>query len=301
MKISIVSIAACSALAVSILSSPAADSGEIIAKVGAREIRAKDLDSVLNLLEPRERAAISADPAALNQLMRSVIVQQLLYQKALEEGYDKRPTVQARIERARQNALAEGYLQSVSQAPADFPSDSDITAFYEANKNALLLPKQFRLAQIFVASPQGASEVDAIQAKRKANDLRRKLDEPGADFAAIARAESQEPQSAARGGEIGLLPESMIQPEVLEKIGSLKAGAVTDPIQLADGWHIVKVLEIQEPRPAGLEEIREQLAGRLRAQRELMNREAFLNNLLRENPVMINEVALSTLAADSKK
>lgn len=301
MKISIVSIAACSALAASILSCPAADSGEIIAKVGAREIRAKDLDSVLNLLEPRERAAISADPAALNQLMRSVIVQQLLYQKALEEGYDKRPTVQERIERARQNALAEGYLQSVSQAPADFPSDSDITAFYEANKSALLLPKQFRLAQIFVASPQGASEVDAIQAKRKANDLRRKLDEPRADFAAIARAESQEPQSAARGGEIGLLPESMIQPEVLEKIGSLKAGGVTDPIQLADGWHIVKVLEIQEPRPAGLEEIREQLAGRLRAQRELMNREAFLNNLLRENPVMINEVALSTLAADPKK
>jgi hypothetical protein len=37
------------------------------------------------------------------------------------------------------------------------------------------------------------------------------------------------------------------------------------------------------------------LADRLRAQREQLNREAFLNNLLQENPVAINELALSDL------
>jgi parvulin-like peptidyl-prolyl isomerase len=267
----------------------------VVARVGTRDIRVGDLQPILASLDVRERAALAENPAALNQVVRTLIIQQLLVQKATDEGYDKRPTVQQMLEQARLNALAEGFLASSTRVPEGFPSDEEVAAFYEANKASLLLPRRFELAQIFLAVPEGAGEVDEIQAQRRASDLRRRLDAPRADFAEIARAESDEPESAARGGQIGLLPENMIQPEVREKIAGLSVGAITEPIRLPGGWHIVKVLDIKEPQPATLEEIKPLLADRLRAQREQLNREAFLNNLLQENPVAINELALSDL------
>jgi parvulin-like peptidyl-prolyl isomerase len=278
---------------------PAAD--EVVARIGDSQLTVGDFRPILESLDVRELAALQGDPAAVNQIVRSLIVQQLLFKQAMAEGYDKRPNVQERLERARQGAIAEGYLQSATRVPESYPTEEEVKAFYESNQAALTLPRQLRLAQIFLAAPEGLSEVEAIQVQRKAGDLRRRLDEPKADFAAVARAESEEPQSAGRGGEIGLLPENMIQPAVFEVVKDLKAGGVSEPVRLPGGWHIVKVLEIQEPRLATLEEIRPQLVERLRAQREQLNREQFLNRLLQENPVAINELVLSDLVGPGSK
>lgn len=268
---------------------------EVVARVGDSEITVADLRPILDSLDVRERAALQGDAAALNRIVRSLIVQQLLFKQAEADGYDKRPGVKERLERARQGAIAEGYLQSATRVPEGYPTEEEVKTFYETNQSALTLPRQLRLAQIFVALPEGASEVEAIQIQRRAADIRRRLDEPKADFAALARAESEEPQSAGRGGEIGLLPENLIQPEVIEVVRNLKVGGMSEPVRLPGGWHIVKVLEIQEPRLATLDEIRPQVVERLRSQREQLNREEFLNRLLQESPVAINELVLGDL------
>lgn len=274
---------------------------EVVARVGDSRITVADLRPILDSLDIRERAALQGDTAAMNQIVRSLIIQQLLYKQATRDGYDKRPNVQQRLERARQAAIAEGFLQASTRVPESFPSEEEVKTFYEENKARLTLPRQLRLAQIFLAVPEGAGEVEAIQIERKAKDLRQRLDSAKTDFAELARAESEEPQSAARGGEIGLLPENLIQPEVLAAVDKLPVGGITEPLRLPGGWHIVKVLEIQEPRQAKLDEIRPQLVERLRAQRELLNREEFLNRLLQENPVAINELVLSDLVAPGTK
>ncbi len=274
---------------------PKAD--EVVARIGDTEITVADLRPILDSLDVRERAALQGDAVAVNRIVRSLIVQQLLYKQAMTDGYDKRPGVQKRLEQARQGAIAEGYLQSSTRVPESYPTEEEVKAFYETNQSALTLPRQLRLAQIFVALPEGASEVETIQIQRKAADLRRRLDEPKADFSVLARAESEEPQSAGRGGEIGLLAENLIQPEVLEAVRNLKVGGVSEPVRLPGGWHIVKVLEVQEPRVATLDEIRPQVVERLRSQRELLNREEFLNRLLQESPVAINELVLGDLVA----
>jgi parvulin-like peptidyl-prolyl isomerase len=286
---------------VALLSAAEPKGTEVVARVGDSQITVADLRPILDGLEVRERAALQGDPAALNQIVRSLIVQQLLYKKATSDGYDKRPNVQQRLEQARQAAIAEGFLQASTRVPESFPTEEEVKAFYEENKARLMLPRQLRLGQIFLASPEGLTEVQAIQIERKAADLRRRLDEPKVDFAELAKAESEEPQSAGRGGEIGLLPENLIQPEVLAAVQNLPVGGLTDPVRLPGGWHIVKVLEIQEPRQASLDEIRPQLVERLRAQREMINREEFLNRLLQENPVAINELVLSDLVAPAPK
>jgi parvulin-like peptidyl-prolyl isomerase len=184
-------------------------------------------------------------------------------------------------------------LASVSQPPAGYPSDAELKAAYDANKAALLVPRQYRLAQIFIAVPKAADKTD--NDKEKLDGLRKDLHPKEADFAAIARAQSEESQSAAKGGEIGWLTENQIQPEIRLQVTSLAKGTVSEPIRLADGWHILKVLDIKDPYTPTLDEIRPQFIERLRAERARALSQDYVARLLQQTPVSINELGLEKL------
>ena len=62
----------------------------------------------------------------------------------------------AQLDRTRDGALVELYLQSVSTPPGSFPSDEELQKVYKANRSALVTSRQFKLAQIFMAAPRDA-------------------------------------------------------------------------------------------------------------------------------------------------
>src|SRR5690606_28530193 len=104
-----------------------------------------------------------------------------------------------------------------------------------------------------------------------------------------------------RGGEIGWLAETQILPEIREKVSTLKVNALSEPIRLNDGWHLIKVLDIREPYTPSLEQVRGQLAAQLRAEKTRANSQAYLAKLLQENPLAINELALGQIVDSPKK
>jgi PPIC-type PPIASE domain len=126
----------------------------------------------------------------------------------------------------------------VSALPANFPSDDDLQKVYDAYRAALLVPRQFQLAQIFVALPKGADKTAEDQSKKTVDDLERKLKTPGADFASLANN-----NGAKNGGDLGLLRENQIRPEIRAKVIELPKGAASEPIRLEDGWHLVKLID----------------------------------------------------------
>ncbi|OAM91042.1 peptidylprolyl isomerase [Termitidicoccus mucosus] len=278
------------------LSSFAADAG-VLARVSDTEVKIDDIRSSLENLSPREQAALSANPALLNQAVRSLLARRVVLNEALAQKWDKNPAFTAQLDKLRENALIESYLQSVSQPPADFPSEADLQAVFEANRPALVAPRQVRLAQIYIAAPKTASQAEQDEARARLDDVRKKLAQPGADFAALARVESDEKQSAASGGELGWLADGQIRPEIRDAVTSLAPGGVSEPVRLDDGWHLLKALEVRETRPLALDEVRVQLVQRLRAERAQANRQNYLTRLMEKNPVSINELALSQVLA----
>ena len=68
---------------------------------------------------------------------------------------------------------------------------------------------------------------------------------------------------------------------------------VSDPIRLDDGWHIIKVTDIREAHTPTLEQIRGQLVRQMRSDKARANTQAHLAELLKTNPVAVNELALS--------
>jgi peptidylprolyl isomerase len=255
----------------------------------------------LGNLDPRDRAALARDPALLNRTVRTILVQRLVLQEALAKQWDKQPAVLAQLERLRQNTLVESYLDSVAVAPAGYPSEAELRSAYDSNRAAFLVPRQFRLAQIFIGAPKSPNKEETDKAQAKLDAAVKKLRQPEVDFAALAKAQSEESESAARGGEIGWLPENRIQPEIRLRVLGQAKDVVSEPIRLEDGWHIIKILDVKESYTAPLAEIREQLATQMRTERAKVERQNYLARLLQKSPISVNELAVSNVLEKPSK
>lgn len=270
---------------------PAAE--DVIARVGDTEIKAAEVKPYLANVSAQEREALMKNPAALSQAVRTLILQQILFKEALAAGWDKNPEITGQLERLRQGAIAESYLQSIAKIPDSFPSEEEVKTVYEARKDDLKVPKQLRLAQIFVAVPKDADKAAQDKAKARIDEVAKAV--KSGDFAAVARDKSDERETASRGGEVGWLPEAQIQPEIRSKVSALAKGAVTEPVRLGDGWYVVKVVDVKEPHTATLDEVKDQLVRALRADRARATREAYLSKLQQQTPIALDELGLTKL------
>lgn len=275
-----------------------AASDEVLGTVGTFEVRVSDLGESLETLEEAEREALRKEPSALSQYVRALLVQRLVVQEAMAAEWDKSAVVAERMRVLREGVVANTWLESVGDPPADYPTESDVKVAYEANRDTFLEPKAWLLAQIFVSVAPAASNVTS-DPEAKVKRLTEALKKDPASFAKLAAAESEEPTSAAKQGEIGWLPEPRIHPEIRAVLPGLKLGAISEPVRMDDGWHFIRVLDIREARVPTLEQIREPLAERLRAEKARLGTEAYLAELLRKHPIAINEIVLSKLLPEA--
>jgi parvulin-like peptidyl-prolyl isomerase len=244
---------------------PALASDPVVARAGDKEITASQIQPYLAKVSPAERDALLQNPAALSRAVRTILLQRQLLDEAKSAEWEKKPETQALLARVRDAAIAESFLESVTALPPDYPSDAEITALYDARKDSLRLPTQYRLAQIFIASAE-----DKAKAKSEAGALAKQV--KSGDFAALAKANSDEPVSAAKGGEVGWLAEDSIQPAIRKALSGAGKDAIAGPIELGDGFYFVKILDLREPRTATLDEVRPQLVAALRQERAALNR-----------------------------
>ncbi|RBP43622.1 parvulin-like peptidyl-prolyl isomerase [Roseimicrobium gellanilyticum] len=281
----------------SLLAAPPADD-LILGSVATHQVQFKDIRASLAALPKYERETAMQDPALLGQMVRSLLVQKLVLERAAKENWEQSPEITAYVARMRETAISESYLQSTCAVPETYPGQEELAAAYEISKPALLVPRSYRLAQIFISN---AKDAKPGEPEKKLDEVRKMLAKPGADFPAIATAHSQETNSASRGGEIGWLTENQIQPAILSRLPALSLNAISEPVRLEDGWHILKVLDVRESFTPTLDQVRPRLVSQMRAEKARANTQAYLAELVRDNPVAVNEVAVSQLATPPTK
>jgi peptidylprolyl isomerase len=278
------------ALLLSVLLS-AAPAPEAVARIGTVEVTVDELRAYVETLGEAERAALAKDPAVLSQTVRTYLARRAVVREATAKAWDESPAVKAQLARVRDQALAELWLESVARPPPGYPSDAELQAAYDANRAAFAVPRQLRVAQLFVAIGRRSPD----EARRRAEELARKAKAKGADFAALAREESDEKDAASKGGEIGWLGEEQMVPGIRATVAALSKDAVSDPVLLDDGCHVVKLLDVKPASTRTLAEVRDALTAQLRAERVRANRQAYLAKLLEQSPPVVNELALSKL------
>lgn len=273
----------------------AVKSGEVIARVGDSDVTAEEVRATIQLLDARQQAAMARDPALLSQTVRAILANRLVLKEASAKKWEQQPAVVAQLARARESLIVESYLQSMTAPPDSFPSEAEIKSIYDANASALLVPRRFRLAQIVIAVAKDADKAAEDTARKKLDDVVKKLKPSGADFGAIARSASEDTASAEKEGEIGWVTEPDLRTEIRGQVTGLPKMGITDPIRLEDGWHVLKLLDTEAAHTRPLAEVRDALVQRMRAERIEANRRAYVAELLKQSPPVVNEIALSRL------
>jgi peptidylprolyl isomerase len=279
---------------------PAPQPAEIVAQRGSLRITAGELRDLLDRTDPAQRAQLQASPEALAGFVRDRLLQQALLAEAHAKGWDARPDVVQRANDARDAAIAQSYLAAQAEPDPAYPGEAELAAAYEANKARFMLPRQYHLAQIALLVPAGAAHDAEEEVRRRALDLGQQAARPHADFAGLARRFSQDRASAERGGELGWLREDQLAPAVKDAVAGLAEGAVSDPVRSGDSWHVLRLLETRPAAPAPLAEIRDQLVRLLRQARAQQAARAYVTDMLRREPIQINEIDLARELAPAR-
>jgi parvulin-like peptidyl-prolyl isomerase len=134
-------------------------------------------------------------------------------------------------------------------------NDKEVEDFYNNNRQQFVSARGVALAVIIVDpadnSAQGIAQSDAkndSEAKLKIDNIYQQL-KSGADFATVARSKSEDPNSVARGGDIGFFSEDQLKQAGFPKdltdqfMGSMQVGSFTEPKQVNGKWYIFKLEE----------------------------------------------------------
>jgi peptidylprolyl isomerase len=306
--LAVAAVLACTALAPSVraddaatappaAAAPAADSDAVVAQRGDIKMTAGELRDLIRFSDPEQRHVLETNPTALQQAVRDRLLKRALMAQATEKQWDKREDVAFRAAIAREDAITSSWLNAQVAPDPAFPTDEQVQAAYDANKAKFVVPRQFHVAQIFLALPPGAGKQTDDELQHKLADLRQQVTKQHADFAVLAKRYSDEKASAANGGDLGWVREDTLVPPMRATVQGLAEGAVAEPVRGPNGWHLLKLVAIKPASQATLAEVRETLVKLMRQERQVEGQRAYLANMLKQEPVEVNEIELSKFIA----
>ena len=155
-------------------------------------------------------------------------------------------------------------------------TEEDAKKHYDENPTQFVTKEQVRASHILITPKTDVVGADPNQekakAKAKAEDLLKQIKE-GADFAALAKANSDCP-SAAKGGDLGFFGKGQMVPPFEKAAFALETGKVSDLVETQFGYHIIKVADRKAAGTTTFEEAKAGLIRQLaqKQQAELTNK-----------------------------
>lgn len=179
----------------------------------------------------------------VHAISENLYVRRVLANEAAKASMDKVPEVKAALQQARDRVLSDYKLSQIDQAnqPSMQALESFALTTYKADAKRFEAPEQVRVRHILF---RGADATVREQAQRALSELK-----AGADFAALAKERSNDPGSAAKGGDLGFVGRGRMVQAFEDAAFALKApGELSAIVETQFGLHILK---LEERKPAG--------------------------------------------------
>jgi len=200
--------------------------------------------------------------AALEGQRREIVealipAQQFLQQVKIDETrlktYFEANSAQFRVpEQLRAEYLV---LSAEELGRADTVSEEELRAAYEARAKQYGVDEQRRASHILVKSRDEAEKLVAEARKAPAR------------FAELAKQHSQDPGSAAAGGDLGVFARGMMVKAFEDAVFRMKEGEIAGPVESEFGFHVIRLAAIQPGRARSLDEVRKELGDELARQK----------------------------------
>jgi peptidyl-prolyl cis-trans isomerase D len=139
---------------------------------------------------------------------------------------------------------------------------ADIDRAYNANIEQYSTPEQIRASHILLKT-EGK---DDAAVKARAEELLKQA-RAGADFAELAKKNSEDEGSAKNGGDLDYFRRGRMVAEFEQVAFSLQPGQISDPVKTSFGYHIIKLIDKKPGTTRPLTEVRQQISDQLTTER----------------------------------
>ena len=164
------------------------------------------------------------------------------------------------MEQLRNNVLTQNVLGQEVGSRITIPRE-EIEAYYQEHKEEFVRSEGVRLREILI-STEGKSPEELPDVEKKAKEILGRV-QKGEPFPEMARRSSENPASAPNGGDIGIFRRGQLRKEIEDEVFSQNPGYITDLIKLPNGYLILKVDQRYREGLAELEEVEQEIHGRL--------------------------------------
>jgi peptidyl-prolyl cis-trans isomerase D len=145
-------------------------------------------------------------------------------------------------------------------------SEADLKAFYDQNAAQLSGKEERRASHVLVTAPKDAPAKERDVARAKAQQLLQTVKAAPATFSDVAKKNSQDPGSAAKGGDLDFFARGAMVKPFEDAAFSMKKGEISGIVESDFGFHIILLTEIKAPKTRSFDELRAGIEADLKAQ-----------------------------------
>jgi peptidyl-prolyl cis-trans isomerase C len=215
---------------------------KVVLTIGDFKITAAQFDQMIGALPPQFQA--NARAAGRKQFADNVVRIFVLAEEARRRKLDQTPAFKMQSLFQSSNMLAGLAYEQLGKDAAVDPTE--IQKYYDAHRGEFERVKARHILIRAQGSPlavrPGQKDLPEADALAKAIEIRKKI-EGGADFAELARTESDDTTSGPLGGDLGTFGRNQMVPPFEEAAFAMKAGELSQPVKTPFGFHIIKVDE----------------------------------------------------------
>lgn len=199
------------------------------------------------------------------EILKNIARERVVLDKAYAANIDHTNEVKEQVENLKRQVVIQAYLKSKMD---DIVPEKDVKKEYATMKEKFVGKQEVKASHILVEDEHEAKELY-------------KQIKDGADFAKLAKEESIDTASGAKGGDLGYFSKDRMVPEFADAAFTADVGEVTEPVKSDFGWHIIKVEAKRDVEAPKYEEVKE------RIQQSLANNavEGYINNMMKEADV----------------
>jgi peptidyl-prolyl cis-trans isomerase C len=223
----------------------------IILRVNGEAVSRSRVLSIWNSLFPEGKSPDfdSFDDKVRMNVLRGIVSEQLVYGAAKKSGIENSPEVTEKLAKLKEKLVMQAYLERKAAAKV---TAEDVRKAYDEQVAAIKGKEEIKARHILVDS------------KEKAEEIVEKL-EDDEKFEDLAKKESLDKGSGARGGDLGWFPEGRMVQEFSKAAFALDKGEISKPVKTNFGWHVIQVEDRRTIKAPPFDEVKEALQKDLKA------------------------------------
>ena len=243
---------------------PAVQKNEKIAvRIGKREITNEEIDMVINGLPEQIKRGLDTNDAKL-RFVREYVATEVLYEKGKKLGLDKKPNTRSAVEDFKKQLVLQELLRDEIKKELKITPE-DVSLYYRANKDRYSAPERAKVSFLELNDP----------AKRDETALK------------LKKGKGERIEQWIQKGSVSLPQDLGGSKEAVESIFRQEKGSVVNPIKVKDKLYMFIINEKEPKREQPFEEVKDQVEGQYRMQKEQQIVQSLLDEALEQQEIEI--------------